>query len=238
MQAQSDQHQIERTAHAQKIKDINANARFNPERKRREIRRLSPNPNWITNISYWWAADGAKTTQIYIKPAVDLALVKLDGYPVGNAADLPVFGNPASPLAPGTFLCKLGYPFNTIETSWDDTVKSFRLGNKGWPLFALEGMMTRRVHVADVSGAVVAKFIETSTPGLRGQSGGPIFDTDAKVWAIQSQTHHYDLGFSPKVAEGGRSVMEHQFLNAGWGADIEEIVQLTAENGVHINIAL
>lgn len=38
-------------------------------------------------------------------------------------------------------------------------------------------------------------FIETSTPRLRGQSGGPIFDVNGAIWAIQSQTHHLKLGF-------------------------------------------
>jgi hypothetical protein len=91
--------------------------------------------------------------------------------------------------------------------------------------------------MADAAGNQVAKFIETSTPGLRGQSGGPLFDVDGKVWGIQSRTNHYDLGFAPTVKEGGRSLMEHQFLNTSWSADIDEIVQIAVANGVSLSIA-
>jgi hypothetical protein len=37
------------------------------------------------------------------------------------------------------------------------------------------------------------KFIETSTPGLRGQSGGPLFDAKGEIWGIQSRTNFLEL---------------------------------------------
>ena len=42
-------------------------------------------------------------------------------------------------------------------------------------------------------------YLETSSAGLLGQSGGPIFDIDGTVWAMQSRTTHLPLGFAPKV---------------------------------------
>lgn len=34
-----------------------------------------------------------------------------------------------------------------------------------------------------------------STPGLRGQSGGPLFDPDGYIYGMQSSTRHLHLGF-------------------------------------------
>jgi Trypsin-like peptidase domain len=236
-QVTADQHQVERKERDGKVAAINANRGYNPDRKRREIRRLPANPNWLTNVSYWWAADGAKAVAIHLSPLADLALVKLDGFPIATIAAFPTFGNPGSHITPGTALCKLGFPLSKVEASWDTAANTFRLGSVAWPVFPLDGMMTRSVNIEDAPTGTVAKYIETSTPGLRGQSGGPYFDVDARVWAIQSRTMHYELGFSPKVKDGGREVSEHQFLNVGWGADVEEVVKLTAAHGVHIDIA-
>ena len=58
-------------------------------------------------------------------------------------------------------------------------------------------------------------FIETSTPSLVGQMGGPVFDADAVVWGIQSHTMHHALGFRPPVPGGAAGEVEHQFLNTG-----------------------
>ena len=66
-------------------------------------------------------------------------------------------------------------------------------------------------------------FLETSSPGLRGQSGGPIVDTEGTIWAIQSRTIHLPLGFNAKLEKDGREVEEHQFLNVGMGADAATI---------------
>jgi hypothetical protein len=38
------------------------------------------------------------------------------------------------------------------------------------------------------------------------------------------------------VTEGGKSTVEHQFLNVGLGADITEIVPLAIDKGVSINV--
>ena len=36
-------------------------------------------------------------------------------------------------------------------------------------------------------------MFETTSPGLRGQSGGPIFSPDGLIYGIQSMTKHIDL---------------------------------------------
>jgi hypothetical protein len=174
---------------------------------------------------------------VHVNPLADLALVKLDAFPMATITAFPTFGNPAAHVTPGTMLCKLGFPLSEVDVSWDGAANRFRIASVAWPFFPLEGMMTRTVNIEDTTSGAVANYIETSTPGLRGQSGGPYLDVDAKVWAIQSRTNHYPLGFSPKVKDGGRDVVEHQFLNVGLGTDVEEIVKLTAAHGVHVDVA-
>lgn len=46
------------------------------------------------------------------------------------------------------------------------------------------------------------------------------------VWAVQSRTVHFPLGFNPKVKHKGKEIGEHQFLNTGWGVHPELIVLL------------
>jgi hypothetical protein len=65
-----------------------------------------------------------------------------------------------------------------------------------------------------------------STPGLRGQSGGPAFDTEGRVWGMQSSTKHLDLDFDVdiEVLRGGRRkrVTNSPFLHVG--------------NCIHVNV--
>jgi len=79
--------------------------------------------------------------------------------------------------------------------------------------------------------------LETSTPGLRGQSGGPIFDTKGTIWALQSRTSHFPLGFSPKVKKDGKDIEENQFLNVGWGVHAELIAAFLKDNGVDYRLS-
>ena len=82
-----------------------------------------------------------------------------------------------------------------------------------------------------------AKFIETSCPGLRGQSGGPIFDRHGNIWGLQSRTMHFPLGFSPKIKIGSKEIEEHQFINVGIGTHVEEITRLLRDNNVNFSLS-
>jgi hypothetical protein len=56
-----------------------------------------------------------------------------------------------------------------------------------------------------------AKFVEMSSPGLRGQSGGPRFDVNGMVWGLQSRTQHLALGFSPQVEVNAKTSSSTNF---------------------------
>ena len=52
-------------------------------------------------------------------------------------------------------------------------------------------MFTR--HLADDTGKLYG--VEISTPGLKGQSGGPLFSSNGIIYGIQSMTNHLHLDF-------------------------------------------
>ena len=59
-----------------------------------------------------------------------------------------------------------------------------------------------------------------STPGLRGQSGGPLFDTNGIIYGMQSSTRHLHLGFDIEnfeIAAGTQSkkITNTPFLHVG-----------------------
>ncbi len=115
-----------------------------------------------------------------------------------------------------------------LDTVFDEKANAFRFDPRlRLAAFPIEGIHTRVLHVGDEGPNPV--FIETSSPGLKGQSGGPIFDVEGYVWAIQSQTHHYDLGFDPKSPDGK---VERQFLNAGLGTHPARILEFLDKHNV------
>jgi hypothetical protein len=76
-------------------------------------------------------------------------------------------------------------------------------------------------------------FIETSSPGLRGQSGGPTFDINGTIWAIQSQTHHMKLGFGDNQKQSKElEHLKYQYLNVGWGTHALTITSFLTENKI------
>jgi hypothetical protein len=99
-------------------------------------------------------------------------------------------------------------------------------------------MFTRDIAAGkSADGLYDIKFLETSTPGLRGQSGGPIFDTEGRIWAIQSQTRHLPLGFSPKIKSGNKEIEENQFLNVAWGAHVETILKFLDHHSIKYTVS-
>lgn len=70
-----------------------------------------------------------------------------------------------------------------------------------------------------------------------GQSGGPIFDRQGHVWAMQSKTQSLPLGFAPEVVIGTQRTVEHQFMHVGWGTHIEEILKFLKSRDVAVNLS-
>ena len=197
-------------------RDIAADKRF----RKKGVRTFHPPAaSSVRNHSVWWGVDGARLNEARLMQAADLALGRLDPFDPASVAQFPVFKSPSRGYEPGRSLCKLGFPLHRIEPVYDEKSNTFMLpaGSVPLPMFPLEGMFTRVVNTrAPGSGeGDPSPFIETSTPGLLGQMGGPVFDSEAVVWGIQSHTMHHPLGFHPPVPGGPAGHVEHQFLNTG-----------------------
>jgi hypothetical protein len=233
--------------HATEIKDFQTNQQAAQEKpwltakQKRKLRHsFKANPRWITNHSFWWGKDGVSIKDIKVLPEADLAVGRLEPFDPTSVKTYPTIKDPTINLNPGTSLCKLGFPFHELKTSFDEKTGNFELppGILPVPLFPLEGIFTRNVLTGKSNdGRYEIKWLETSSPGLRGHSGGPIFDTKGTVWAIQSRTHHFPLGFSPKVTKDGKEVEEHQFLSVGLGLHPELIVLFLRDNGIKFKLS-
>ena len=158
---------------------------------------------------------------IKLHPDYDLALIHFKQYGKLLYTGHAVFAKDGSAVRPGDFLCRLGFPFPEYkdfryDESRDDIVWDSSAGSGNTPRFPIEGMFTR--HLAGKDGKIYG--IELSTPGLRGQSGGPLFDSRGVIYGMQSATKHLHLGFDmigEKMVLGGKTqtVNNQPFLHVG-----------------------
>ena len=196
-------------------------------------------PKWITNHSFWWGGDGLRITSVYVNREIDIALAKLDGFRPDMVQEYPIFRDPDT-MRPGTSICRTGFPFANIATDFDEGSKSFRIRNGVLPLpfFPNDGIHTRNVLKQNKSkeGKYDMLYVETSTPGLKGQSGGPIFDTNGHIYAMQVQTNHIPLGFHPISEYDGKSIVENQFLNVGIGVHGKLLQQIMRDHHISFKV--
>jgi hypothetical protein len=232
-------HSTELSVYKKEIISIQQDPNLSEVVKRHKIKGIKNNPKWITNHSFWWGFDGVKVIDVKPLPEGDLVIGRLDPFDPNMVKNYPVFKDP-SKLAIGTSLCKLGYPFHKINATYNEATAMFTLapGSLPLPRFPNDGIYTRNIiggRSKDKKYGI--KFLETSSPGLKGQSGGPIFDKKGTVWAVQSRTSSLLLGFNPKVLKNGKEIEENQFLNTGWGVHPELIVAFLKDNGINFKLS-
>lgn len=240
---------LQHRSHGTDVRELEQDTVSDRVYRKRRVRTLHrPSKGAVKNHSVWWGRDGAQLHDMAMMPAADLALGRLQPFDPDSVAHYPVFKNPARNYTPGRSLCRFGFPFHEIKPAFDEKKNIFVLpqGAVPLPLFPLEGIFTRVVIAPmpqeESEPAEQGKFIETSSPGLAGQSGGPIVDTDGVVWALQSHTRHYSLGFSPRVPARRKDSKsteqkEHQFLNVGLGVHAELILNFLKHRGIEHQIA-
>jgi hypothetical protein len=150
----------------------------------------------------------------------DLAILHFNGYTERHYQGHAIFAKSDNIARPGDFLCRLGYPFPEYsDFSYDatsDEINWVEGGQANSPRFPMEGMFTR--HLQGINGEIMG--IELSTPGLRGQSGGPLFNSDGIVLGMQSATNHLHLGFdmiNANIPISGKmeTVNNQPFLHVG-----------------------
>jgi len=171
-----------------------------------------------------------------LHPKYDLAIVKFNNYRALHYKDYAVFKKDTTQIRQGEFLCRLGFPFpefnNFRYNETNDDIEWTATGIKNSPRFPIEGMVTRFL-------AEDAKFfgIEMSTPGLRGQSGGPLFNKDGIVYGMQYSTKHLHLGFDIEDKEilfnnRVKKITDYAFIHLGQCIHAETIKEFLKENNV------
>jgi hypothetical protein len=233
------QHAKEITDYNNQVKAIKENDKLKSHLKQRQLKNLKPNNKWITNCSFWWGHDLFKINHFEILRENDLAIGKIENYDKRFLNVYPKLKRPEN-LKYGTSLCKLGFPFHSVKNDYDEATNSFKLapGVLPVPRFPIDGIFTREAYAGkSMDGKFDIKFIETSTPGLKGQSGGPTFDVLGNIWAIQSQTINLDLGFAPKIKRDKKEIEENQFINLGLGVHVATLIDFLTDKGVKFELS-
>ena len=177
-----------------------------------------------------------QTIDIIEHPTSDLAIIKMKGYTTRRYTGHAVFAKDSKELQPGLFLCRLGFPFpefTNFQYNNDTAIIFFTQEPSRMVRFPIEGMVTR--HFGDKEGNIHG--VEMSTPGLKGQSGGPLFDSGGRVYGMQSQTNHLHLGFDMNqqeiYSEGKRVKITNQpLLHVGHCVHEDVIKKFLQENNV------
>lgn len=180
--------------------------------------------------------DQFRQLHIDAHPTQDLAVLRFEQYERILYRSHATFLGDTSRVKPGRSLCRLGYPFpeftNFRYNSATDDIEWNTAGRTTSPSFPIDGIVTRLS--GDANGVT---GIEMSTPGLRGQSGGPLFDTNGLIYGMQSATNHLHLGFDiedHEVLVNGRKrrVSNYPFLNVGRCVHVDVIKAFLREKGV------
>ncbi|MBQ6285634.1 MAG: trypsin-like peptidase domain-containing protein [Bacilli bacterium] len=209
------------------------------EEEKKEIEKkysLEKDTPVLTNINLPFKIGDTINIEIKLHDYLDLAIIKFKGANL-KCDNYPVFAKEL-PLQ-GQSVCKLGFAFpeySYFEYSKEN--ENIVMKNEiisSFPLFPMDGIVTRQI----VDEKKQVTMFETSTPGLRGQSGGPIFSPEGLVYGIQSMTKHLDLNFDiDKVVKRGienKKITYTPFINLGVGISSKEIIKFLDSNNIKYN---
>jgi hypothetical protein len=180
--------------------------------------------------------EGELAAELKVHPKLDVALIKFNNFTKLLCESFPKFATNGTNLKSGEYLCRLGYPFaefsNFAYDNASDRIHWTNVGRLDTPWFPIEGMVTRQL--ADDAGQIVG--FEMSTPGLRGQSGGPAFDSEGRIWGMQAATAHLDLDFdvNQEVIRNGmkKRVSDSAFLHVGHCIHVDALKSFMRQQNV------
>ncbi len=177
---------------------------------------------------------GGFTTHLH--PTYDLAIIQLTGFTKLFYTGYAKFKKQNAPVLQGEFLCRLGYPFpefnNFMYDEKADDINWTSEGIRSSPRFPIEGMVTRFLAENNKMYG-----IELSTPGLRGQSGGPLFNANGVVYGMQFSTKHLHLGFDlvdkeVLINNKIKKVSDYAFIHLGQCIHADVIKEFLTEHKV------
>lgn len=196
------------------------------------------NPDTVIQIknSFRGCVDTMSGFTSYIHPKADLAILKFNDFKTLHYKDYAIFKKDSSQIKQGEFLCRLGFPFpefnNYKYNELTDDIEWTNIGVEVSPIFPIEGMVTRfLVEDTKLFG------IEMSTPGLKGQSGGPLFNNEGIVYGMQFSTKNLHLGFDivdKEILHNNKfkKVSDYSFIHLGQCIHVDTIVEFLTENKV------
>lgn len=175
--------------------------------------------------------------EAFLHPTADVAILQFKGFSKLLYEGYASFKKSSSTIRQGDAFCRLGYPFpefsNFQYNASGDDIEWTSAGKPNTPRFPTDGIVTRFL----LGATGTKEGIEMSTPGLRGQSGGPLFDASGIIYGMQSQTKHLHLGFDIKDQEifaNGKKIIvsNHPFLHLGACVHLDVIKAFLAEKSI------
>ncbi|MEI8052474.1 MAG: trypsin-like peptidase domain-containing protein [Bacteroidota bacterium] len=217
------------------LKEINNNADL---LSKLELKyNLNENTTSQLKTNYVDCVDKMSSFTITVHPVHDLAIIKFNGFEKIQYAKCAKFLKDDTQLKQGKFLCRLGFPFpeftNFAVNAETDELEWTKSGINVSPRFPIEGMVTR--FLGDPQNGLFG--IEMSTPGLRGQSGGPLFDENGIVYGMQYSTKHLHLGFDLEEKEiminnKTKKISDYPFIHLGQCLHVNLIKSFLKEHHV------
>jgi hypothetical protein len=180
--------------------------------------------------------DTISTIDCLLHPTLDLAILKFNGFSKIMYTSHATFAKNSSDAKQGKTLCRYGYPFpeynNFRYDRAKDDIEFTTTGIVVTPSFPLDGIITR--HLGNGNQII---GIEMSTPGLKGQSGGPLFDTNGIIYGMQYATNHLHLGFDMRNkeihSEGKKITVTNQpFLHVGHCVHVDRIKEFLTQEKI------
>ncbi|HLO81493.1 MAG TPA: hypothetical protein VK166_11060 [Chitinophagaceae bacterium] len=184
--------------------------------------------------------DSISEITCHIHPVLDLAILEFKGFNKIFYTSHAKFVKNSSKVRQGKYLCRLGFPFpefsNFRHNPQTDDIEWTPDGNQNSPIFPIDGIVTRFVAEREVG----ITGIEMSTPGLRGQSGGPLFDTESRIYGMQFATRHLHLGFDMKdheiLMDGKKiKIANHPFLHVGVCVHVDRIKEFLHQHNIQFD---
>lgn len=233
------QHQIELKEYTEKVEKINSNKQIKDSQRKVMARAIKPNPKWVTDFAIMLSGQPIAILESHIYGENDIAFLRVDKSAIQGQTVFPKIIDPTK-IKYGTSLMKLGFPFVEVKATFDESKNIFELPKDLFPppFFPNEGIYTRDLLSGKTQDqSLDIMYLETSSPGLKGQSGGPICDREGNVYAIQSQNVTLPLGFKGTVVVNKKTIEENQFLNVGIGVHPKTIVELLTKHQIKFETA-
>jgi hypothetical protein len=227
------EHQKEINEYNEKIQKINTNKQLKEAQRKALLRAIKPNKKWVTDFAILLGGQPINILESYVYGIHDIAFFRIDKAMIKDHKIFPKIIDPTK-IKFGTSLCKLGFPFVEFTPTFNEEINQFELPKDllPLPLFPIEGIYTRNLLMNEEDGGLKVKFLETSSPGLKGQSGGPIFDNEGAIYAIQSKNMTLPLGFVGNVKVKGKTIEENQFFNIGIGVHTETLINFMDKHSI------